>query len=203
MNKAGYFIAVLISCEIMFNDPWSVDTDLTTASLKSSTQSIPAAFEDNFRPPLVTSPLTPHAKLPDSDQYLQSLGSPAFVLHNVFLIISSYKNVEQKLEKLKSAESVLNQLVSRREHCLESLLRGSITLPTDADFGLSHLDGDTENGRTDELIRRIIPERAINPVELVQLINYDQLQPQLESDDDTTTAGNNESKVHHPDNISR
>lgn len=91
--------------------------------------------------------------------------------------------IERKLNRLKSSTGVLQQLSSRREHCLESLLRGSITLPTDADFGLNHLSA--EPGRAEQLIRHIIPEQAIHPVELVHIIDYDQLQPI--SDDDLSS----------------
>lgn len=82
---------------------------------------------------------------------------------------------ERKLDKLKSGTDILQQLSARREHCLESLLRGSITLDTDAELGLDSLTSET--GRAHQIIRHIIPERAIHPIELVHIIDHDHLEP--------------------------
>lgn len=60
---------------------------------------------------------------------------------------------------------------------MESLLRGSITLETDVECGLADLPLEAA-GRTNQIIRHIIPERAIHPIELVHIIDYDQLKPE-------------------------
>lgn len=101
---------------------------------------------------------------------------------------------ERKLKKLKSGSDILQELSARREHCLENLLRGSISLQTDADLGLDELSAET--GRAEQIIRHIIPERAIHPIELVHIINYDQLQPDAVVDNNLPTVDDSELKEH-------
>lgn len=75
----------------------------------------------------------------------------------------------------------MTELSARREQCLENLLRGNITLPTDADFGL---DGQSDPEISESLlpiVRHIIPEQAISPGELVHIIKYDQLEQYIDT----------------------
>lgn len=141
----------------MIKDPWTV----STSNLDQSTTAI-SGFEDNFEP----FPSDPDS-LPDSREYLEAL--------------------EKKLEKLHTNSNILQELADRREHCLASLLRGSITLPTDIDCGL--LDGSdsdlSESRRGSEIVRHIIPEQPTNPGELVHIIKFDQLEQLTSSTSDT------------------
>lgn len=77
---------------------------------------------------------------------------------------------------------------ARREQCFENLLRGTITLPTDVDFGLEGLS-DTEVSDT-LLPRRIVPEQAISPGELVHIINYDQLEQIIDCSESSANTEN-------------
>lgn len=50
-------------------------------------------------------------------------------------------------------------------------------MQTDADLGLENFSSaEEESSRAHQLIRHIIPERAIHPIELAHIIDYDQLQ---------------------------
>lgn len=82
----------------------------------------------------------------------------------------------------------MHQLSARREQCLESLLRGSITLPTDSDFGLDDLPSDNSEIKTNEILRHIVPEQAVHPGELVHIIKHDQLEPKEQSEEEIAVS---------------
>lgn len=116
---------------------------------------------------------------------------------------ASIFSAERKLHKLKTDSGVLQQLTARREHCFERLLQGQIDLPTAAEFGFDTLDETAEQpaGVVGDLVRHIRPEQAVNPAELLHLIQYDQLQPPTVID--STAAAEEASTDQTSDNISR
>ncbi|KAG4078393.1 hypothetical protein HA402_013103 [Bradysia odoriphaga] len=120
-------------------------------------------FEDNF-----TSTST--EKLPDSEEYLESL--------------------EKKLNKLKTNTSVLKQLTDRREECMEKLLNGTIDLPTNSDLDFD----DSSNRPVLQLVRHIIPEQALNTTELVHIIKHDHLAATETTEDVDQAENETESK---------
>lgn len=86
---------------------------------------------------------------------------------------------------MRTNTNVLSQLTARREQCLEHLLNGAITLPTDTELGIDLEAADNTDTRQLSgpgiIVRRILPEQAVNPGELVHIIKYDQLEQQLHS----------------------
>lgn len=85
------------------------------------------------------------------------------------------EKIERKLSKLKNTPNYLEQLRARREHCLENLLEGNLSI-NDCDYSEDlRLQEDFESNRRRELLRYIQPEQAINLGELVTIINHDHL----------------------------
>lgn len=96
---------------------------------------------------------------------------------------------EKKLSKLRTNTDVLSQLTARREQCLEHLLSGAITLPTDSELGIDLEAAENTDTRplsgTGIIVRSLLPEQAVNAGELVHIIKYDQLEQQLNSATDS------------------
>ena len=99
-------------------------------------------FEDNFEP---------SNRLPDSDLYLESL--------------------ERKLRKIKKNSTVLQQLVEKREACMQRLLNDN----NFAHNSESDLELEKPIERS-EFVRFIRPEQAQSVAEIVHLVNHDQLE---------------------------
>lgn len=72
---------------------------------------------------------------------------------------------------------------------MEHLLSGAITLPNDTELGIDLEAADNTDTRQLSgpglIVRRILPEQAVNPGELVHIIKYDQLEQQLNSSSET------------------
>lgn len=100
------------------------------------------------------------------------------------------------MRKLKKSTNAVQQVAARRELCMERLLRGSIELPTAADFGIDTTD--TEENIATSLIRHIRPQQALNSSELVNIVKFDELATY--SDKSET---NIESDTEHSDTTSR
>lgn len=103
---------------------------------------------------------------------------------NLRLRFSSFVHAEKKLKKLQTDTNTVQQVVARREVCMERLLRGSIELPTASDLGIEDVDSEPTVGTT--LLRHIRPQQALNPSELVNIVKFDQLAID-EVDSDATT----------------
>lgn len=170
----------------MSQNPWCESGESGTT--------IETTFEDNFASASVE-------KLPDSEEYLKSLGEKensnfakdfsdslrcdTGVCHSFLFDIA-----EKKLNKLKSNSSVLKQLADRREECMEKLLSGAIDLSTNSDLDFD----DSSNRPVLELVRHIIPEQAVNSTELVHIIKHDHLAATESTDDDVDQQNQTESK---------
>lgn len=97
----------------------------------------------------------------------------------------SGENSERKLFKLKKSSNYLDQLKARREHCIENLLVGNISLEDCRHANNQHLEEEFETNRRRVILRYIQPEQPKNLGEAVALINHDQLEQQR--DQQTTT----------------
>ncbi|XP_045477668.1 uncharacterized protein LOC123682898 isoform X2 [Harmonia axyridis] len=125
-------------------DPWSTCqqgdvTKFETLSFK---------FEDDFSIPI--SQTLSHERLisalPDSDQYLATL--------------------ESKLKQLKSDSNIVEQLIAKREACMQQLLAGENVFAEEID-----LDQPVNN------LKNLLSSRqALNQGEIVDLLKHDQLE---------------------------
>lgn len=89
-------------------------------------------------------------------------------------------NLERKLQKLRKDTNVTDQLKAHREHCVESLLRGDLTLNTSVNEDLNRLEEEFEESHRRNITRYLNPEQALNTSELVHIINHDQLDAKRE-----------------------
>lgn len=78
---------------------------------------------------------------------------------------------------------------------MERLLRGSIELPTSADFGIDDID--TEENIATALLRHIRPQQPLNSSELVNIVKFDELANTAATADEIET--NIESDTEHSD----
>lgn len=105
------------------------------------------------------------------------------------LHISIFNFLERKLQKLQKDASVLEQLKARREHCMENLLQGNITLHDSQSEDLQRLEEEFVESRTRDIARYLVPEQAVNNSELLHIINHDHLEvntePSTKPADDT------------------
>lgn len=119
---------------------------LSNELIESKQEIIPQQFEDNF----TKSTFQP---LPDSEEYLQSL--------------------EKKLKKLKTSQTLLNQLKSKREDCISNLLRDNSRNITNEE--LLELDTPIQSS-VQEICRHFCPEQPLNVGETVHIIQHDHLE---------------------------
>lgn len=119
---------------------------LSNELIESKQEIIPQQFEDNF----TKSTFQP---LPDSEEYLQSL--------------------EKKLKKLKTSQTFLNQLKSKREDCISNLLRDNSRNITNEE--LLELDTPIQSS-VQEICRHFCPEQPLNVGETVHIIQHDHLE---------------------------
>lgn len=80
----------------------------------------------------------------------------------------------------------MDQLKSRREHCIENLLRNNISLNDSVNEDLNRLEEDFEESRRRDLTRYLVPEQAVSRAELVHIINHDQLESRQQSEPEAT-----------------
>lgn len=147
----------------MVTDPWSCGHNNQTSS--SSDEISALKFEDNFTPSVQDT-------LPDSAQYLASLGI------SILLIYSHLTPplLEKRLRDIKNDPDILKQLREKREACLQNLLNSNRLLFEDSDDNLDLPVGNSQ------ILRAILPQKAaLNRGEIVDLVNYDQLE--VESSD--------------------
>lgn len=152
-------------------DPWSSgssDSNHDDATAPASLQ-----FEDNFEPAAeqlrgtnsdIQQPRD--GRLPDSDSYLAVL--------------------ERRLKRIKTNPTVLQQLVERREACMQHLLADNSRVVIRGESELA-LDEPVSHH---ELLRFIRPEQALSVAELVHIVKYDHLEQEP-----TTEA----EQLHHQD----
>ncbi|XP_065080587.1 coiled-coil domain-containing protein 32 [Ochlerotatus camptorhynchus] len=151
-------------------DPWSSgSSDSNNDAAAPSLQ-----FEDNFEPS-ATGVSVPGAsssdiqqprdgRLPDSDSYLAVL--------------------ERRLRRIKTNPTVLQQLVERREACMQHLLNdSSIAIRGDSELALD------EPVNHHELLRFIRPEQALSVAELVHIVKYDHLEQEPTESDQLQDSG--------------
>lgn len=92
----------------------------------------------------------------------------------------------------------MDQLKARREHCIENLLVGNLSLNSPDHSEELRLEEDFETNRRRELLRHIQPEQAINLGELVTIIRHDYLaqeQEQQQQQPDSNSPFEDDSNV--------
>lgn len=125
-------------------DPWCNPSSDDPSDAISSTVAAQLQFEDNFEP-AVGDQQPRDGRLPDSDIYLAAL--------------------ERRLKRIKTNPTVLQQLVERREACMQQLLNDNAAAPV-----YEELDEPVFNH---ELLRIIRPEQALSAAELAHLVKHD------------------------------
>lgn len=86
---------------------------------------------------------------------------------------------ENKLHKLKTNPTLVQQLREKREDCMRQLLTGSENFNCDDNLLLD--EPINQETPTQQIIRSIYPERqALTTGELVNIINHDYLEKDLE-----------------------
>ncbi|XP_058816601.1 uncharacterized protein LOC131679868 [Topomyia yanbarensis] len=159
-------------------DPWSSSSDFPNQiqqQQEGEAEYRRLQFEDDFEAVSIAEVDNGHNsrqprdnRLPDSDNYLAVL--------------------ERKLKRLKTSPTVLQQLVERREVCMQYLLNDTDRSSYCADLELN------EPINNYELLRFIKPEQAQSVAERVNLIKYDHLEPErAEKDLDTGNKEGEES----------
>lgn len=207
-------------------DPWCSSGPLTSEKvddlgqqkqgslLSSSDDNSTATFQDNF---IIKSDLTqldpeedcpdrPAAfvKLPDSEEYLASLGKHK--LWNIslfgFFKLSEQKNLkvykmlpnnlaEKRLSKIQQQPNILRSLQESKEAALRSLL-----LDTSPPCPETDLDQDEELKKANLLFQKLAPEKqALSTQELVHLLDADHLQVGVAAASISTYEEENEVEV--------
>lgn len=139
-------------------DPWSSGSSDSNNDAIAPTS---LQFEDNFEPSATGVTVSGanssdiqqprDGRLPDSDSYLAVL--------------------ERRLKRIRTNPTVLQQLVERREACMQHLLNdSSVTIRGDSELALE------EPVNPHELLRFIRPEQALSVAELVHIVKYDHLE---------------------------
>ncbi|XP_055906382.1 uncharacterized protein LOC129941708 [Eupeodes corollae] len=142
------------------NSPTDLNSNETNFNLSDSQSSL--QFEDNFLPThnianaSIEKETTEHSRLPDSEDYLQSL--------------------EKKLKKIKKNPKILEALSEKRAECLRNLLEDNLFINKDETL---ELDAPISSGDSavQELYRHHIqPVQALSVGEIVHIVKYDQLE---------------------------
>lgn len=107
---------------------------------------------------------------------------PILFSFSFIVLCGSGQFSERKLSKLKKSSNFLDQLIARREHCIENLLVGNINLEDCTNAANQHLEEEFETNRRRDILRYIQPEQPNNLGESVALINHDQLEQQRDQD---------------------
>lgn len=160
---------------------------------ENTSDKITLEFEDNFEPTPVE-----FNKLPDSNEYLLSLGKLYFSIkikktkNGVTIFIIAFFFTENKLKKIKNDPNILRQLTERREECFRNLLNDNIRIQTEQDLELE-AEVNPELGRANEILRQIRPEQPLSVGEIVHIIKHDHLdntteEEQQESDQSDSGA---------------
>lgn len=156
----------------------STDTNSNETTLNQIESNTTLQFEDNFLPThnsINTSSnnkSSQHSRLPDSEDYLQSL--------------------EKKLKKIKKNPKILEALSEKRAECLRNLLEDNLFINKDESLELD-APISTGDSAVQELYRHIQPVQALSVGETVHIVKYDQLEPEedIEGDQQQTQEDSN------------
>lgn len=170
-------------------DPWvvrdgenSINSELTVDSEAESTNGV--GFEDDFTSTERNSSANQIQNLPDSQQYLESLGKQTFSIPKSFRYLSIYPEFspERKLKRLKRDPNILRQLAAKREEFIGNLLNDNLFINRDDELAL---DAPIVTGESavHEIYRHLRPVQPLNVGETVNIVHYDQLEEQRVQDE--------------------